>query len=60
MVPFLFRFAQRLPEVKPQQLRYDEDRQVSQVLKGDTWIDACADCESTLFTRVAQETTDDN
>jgi hypothetical protein len=60
MVPFLFRFAQRLPETKPQRLRYDEVRQISQVLEGEVWIDVCADCESTLFTRVAQETTDDN
>jgi hypothetical protein len=59
MVPFLFRFAQKLPDMKPQQLRYDEGRQVSQVLEGDTWIDACVDYHPSRFTRVKQETTDD-
>lgn len=63
LVPFLFRFAQPLPDVPNHVLRYDTMRQVSQVLIHGFWIDS-PDAPGeppglTRQTRIQAETTDD-
>jgi hypothetical protein len=62
-VPFLFRFAERLPRTEGQPVRYDTTRQISQVLMDGLWVDATkasADfCGGTRITATQQETTDD-
>ncbi len=62
-LPFLFRFAEPLGEMPHQKLRYDAQRQISQVFVGDCWIDTPdalgGQSEGTRFTRVRAETTDD-
>ena len=63
MVPFLFAFAEPLPESPLLLLRYDASRQISQVSIAGTWIDG-PDAPgplpaSTRFTKVTHETTDD-
>jgi len=62
-VPFLFRFAQPMPEVPLRPLRYDGVRQISQMLIDGRWVDSPdASVElirATRFTRVARETSDD-
>ncbi len=61
--PFIARFATPLGDAQPQSLRYDEHRQISQVLVDGIWRDAmCAGVSaggSTRITRVQLETTDD-
>jgi hypothetical protein len=63
MVPFLFRFAQPIPAYLRHLLRYDAQRQISQVLIDGKWVDgpdALAPLiASTRETRVPRETTDD-
>lgn len=63
MVPFVFHFAQQLPEVIRYPLRYDATRQVAQVLFEGKWLDRTDvpgdSVASTRFTRVQAETTDD-
>lgn len=63
MVPFVFRFAEPLPDVPRCPLRYDAARQVAQVMFEGKWIDrpdAPRDSmASTRFTRIKAETTDD-
>jgi hypothetical protein len=62
-LPFLFRFAQPLGEMPHQRLRYDAQRQISQVFVDGSWIDTpderAGQSEGTRFTRVRAETTDD-
>jgi hypothetical protein len=62
-VPFIFRFAEPLPETRGLPMRYDAARQVAQVLVDGTWVDRtdAPDTPSafTRFTRVEAETTDD-
>jgi hypothetical protein len=62
-VPFLFRFAQPIPEVPLHPLRYDAARQISQTLIGGRWTDTPdASLEligATRLTEVKRETTDD-
>jgi hypothetical protein len=62
-VPFLYRFAHRMPEVPLRPLRYDAARQISQMLIGGRWIDT-PDASlqligATRLTEVKRETTDD-
>jgi hypothetical protein len=63
MVPFVFRYAERLPQPARFPLRYDVKRQIAQVLMGSTWVDArdvpAESMPSTRLTRVNGETTDD-
>ena len=63
MRPFLARFAQPLPAAPASRLRYDRDRQISQVFVDGFWIDALdvpvSQLPATRCTKVAQETTDD-
>jgi len=62
MVPFLFRFKEPIPECS-RTLRYNERRQISQVLVDGKWIDgsdpSAPSIASSKFTRVDRETTDD-
>jgi hypothetical protein len=62
-VPFLFRFAERLPHAEEQPFRYDTTRQISQVLMDGVWVDATKAsvdlCAGTRITATQQETTDD-
>jgi len=63
MVPFLFRFATLIPESPCRLLRYDTQREVSQVLIDGKWIDSSDSSVSlmdgTRLTKVPSETTDD-
>lgn len=62
MNPIILRFAQRIPPVSPEVLRYDAERQIAQVLEGGNWVDRLTvggQGEGTSFTRVQAETTDD-
>lgn len=63
MLPFVFRFAEPLPQVGRYPLRYDAARHIAQVLVGSRWVDspdaAAESTRSTRFTRVRAETTDD-
>lgn len=63
-VPLLLRFAEPLPETVCERLRYDEERQISQIEVNGIWIDtpgAASEVQSTTrVTRVQAETTDDN
>ncbi len=63
MTPFLFRFAQLIPDEPLPLLRYDAVRQLSQVFIDGEWIDA-ADyggdvAKYSRVTRTKPETTDD-
>jgi hypothetical protein len=62
-LPFVFRFAERLPEVVRSPLRYDSARQISQALVGSKWVDSpdasAGSMPSTRCTKVKAETTDD-
>ena len=40
LVPFLFQFAEPLPQAAHQTLRYDAQRQISQALVNGVWVDA--------------------
>ena len=61
--PFITGFASRLDSRPAAVLRYDDRRQVSQVLIGGVWLDASLvsvpSALGTRLTKVAQETTDD-
>lgn len=62
MTPLILRFAQRIPSVVPELLRYDAERQIAQVLEDGKWIDRLvsgAPGENTRCTKVKTETTDD-
>ena len=63
LFPFLFQFAQPLPEVADRLLRYDPERQISEILADDGLqesLDAQRWCErATRFTEVRTETIDD-
>ena len=62
MIPFILRFAQQIPSVSPEILRYDAERQIAQVLECGNWVDrltAGGQETSTKFTKVKTETTDD-
>lgn len=63
MRPFLFRFAEPIPDQTTNPLRYDSHRQISQVLIEGKWIDGPdAPGESIPATRITatrRETTDD-
>jgi hypothetical protein len=62
-IPFLFDFAQLIPQVPSRAVRYDLSRQVSQTLVDGVWIDSVKlpsePWGSTKVTDVRQETTDD-
>lgn len=61
--PFIAEFAVRLANRPPQVLRYDPQRQVSEVHDGRHWIDASTARDMghgmTRMTKVHQESTDD-
>lgn len=60
--PFIARFATALDAQMVEILRYDVDRQVSQVLIEGVWVDAVnapACMGGTRMTKVTHETTDD-
>jgi len=63
MLPFLFRFTTPIPESPQSLLRYDAQRQVSQIFAGGKWVDGPDSSShlmlSTRETRVPRETTDD-
>lgn len=62
MVPFILRFANKLPPTRGEILRYDAERQIAQVLEGGKWVDrvsAGGQESSTRVTAVHAETTDD-
>lgn len=62
--PFIVRFAQALPCTPQCALRYDRQRQLSQILVDGMWVDvpdAPVDAwRSTMLTKVRAETTDDS
>lgn len=62
--PFITTFATPLEHAKPQALRYDLCRQLSEIRVGQAWVDAANAFISTeggtRFTKVAQETSDDD
>jgi hypothetical protein len=55
--PFIMRFSVPIDELAIETLRFDEVRQVAQILDGREWIDTVR--IGTRKTRVRQETTDD-
>lgn len=63
MRPFVFRFAELIPNRVAHMLRYDIRRQISQILVAGEWIDAPdAPGEAvpgTSITATRRETTDD-
>ena len=63
MIPFIFRFAQKIPPSAPEVLRYDAQRQITQIMENGNWIDTTTARakvgKGTRFTRVKAETTDD-
>jgi len=62
MIPFILRFAQRIPPICPEILVYDAERQVALVLVEGTWVDRLTANEQgagTRITEVTNETTDD-
>lgn len=62
-VPFIFRFAEPLPNCDLYPLRYDAARQISQVLIDGIWQDAPGShgdlAATTRITETRRETTDD-
>ncbi|PYV70346.1 MAG: hypothetical protein DMG96_31480 [Acidobacteria bacterium] len=62
-VPFLLRFAERIPQSARSALRYDPQRQIAQVRVSGQWVDtpdsAIESGHATRKTAVYQETTDD-
>jgi hypothetical protein len=62
-LPFLHRFAKPIPADPSLPLRYDETRQITQVLRNGQWIDTPDVPDETVGvsrkTAVQQETTDD-
>jgi hypothetical protein len=62
MSPLILRFAETIPTVSPEILRYDSERQLAQVLVDGNWVDRItvgALDASTRFSKVPTETTDD-
>ncbi len=63
MNPFIVRFAEPLAQRSLRQARYDAQRQVTQILVEDLWVDApdthAHAFKDTHFTRVSGETSDD-
>lgn len=62
MNPFILRFAQLIPPISPEILRYDAVRQIAQVLDGGIWVDRLTTGgpgDKTKVTEVRSETTDD-
>jgi hypothetical protein len=63
MIPFIFRFAQQIPPTASETLRYDAQRQITQILESGSWVDTptarAKAGEDTRFTKVKSETTDD-
>jgi hypothetical protein len=63
-VPFLFQFSERIAAQANLPFRYNESRQLGQVLIGSNWLDAVDapkpvfPAEGTLITQVQRETTD--
>lgn len=62
-LPFIFRYAEVMPEQVSFPVRYDRERQLSQVLVSGEWIDS-ADvpfdiAQGTSITATRRETTDD-
>jgi hypothetical protein len=61
--PFIASLATPIEHAEREILRYDQARQVSEVLVGEMWVDASANgttpAGGTRMTKVAQETTDD-
>lgn len=62
-LPFIFGFGRKLPDVPHHPLRYDAERQISQVLIEGRWVDT-PDASghlmaSSRITKIGQETTDD-
>jgi hypothetical protein len=61
-VPFVLRYAERLNSVPSQTLRYDRQRQISQVFVDGSWVDtpdALGTPPPSTFTRVRQESADE-
>jgi len=63
-LPFIVRFATPIERAIHETFRYDERRQVSEILIAGVWYDAAtarapATC-GTRMTKVVQETTDDD
>lgn len=62
--PFITRFAMPIGGSEPQPLRYDAERQISQLLVNGEWLDATSTGMttggSTRHTKVNNETTDDD
>jgi len=62
--PFITDFATPIGNTLQQTLRYDEQRQLSQIQVGDEWVDAALVrmpvVGGTRMTKVHQETTDDD
>jgi hypothetical protein len=62
-VPFIFQFAKPLDGTTARILRYDAQRQLSQVLVDGQWVDGSEahneTAAETRLTRVRAETTDD-
>jgi len=62
-VPFLCQYAEPLQGAPTQTLRYDQIRQVSQVLVGEDWIDTpdarVEPAQTSRITRVRPETSDE-
>lgn len=62
--PFIAGFATPIGHAPLQTMRYDEHRQLSQVLINNVWIDAAntqvPEMGSTKTTKVFQETSDDD
>jgi hypothetical protein len=63
LLPFVFRFAETIPDQTPNPLRYDLQRQISQTLIAGEWVDTCEGpselLAGTRITAVRRETTDD-
>jgi len=63
MMPLILRFAEPIPIASSELLRYDAERQITQILQGNEWVDAPnsqqGTGESTKYTKVSVETTDD-
>ena len=61
--PFIMRFAIPIGRAESETLRYDEERQLSQILIDGAWFDASTArmpaAIDTRLTKVHQETTDD-
>lgn len=62
-VPLLLRFGERLPaHTSTQLVRYNANRQVSEVLVNGSWIDVADtnhELAGTRLTEIGRETTDD-